>query len=286
MSFRRSVRAATTAVIATLAWSAQTAHADVADTIRADLLHPASAVPLQSVVVGPPAPDESEVSGATNLRVTLNPPPGAPLNSILVPPGATPWFTTSTPKQLVWDLAVLQAAKHAISQGASFGTVTIVRNSAEPDGRIIIAVPPGEVPPTPPITMSIGEVQTSIKESLPAWAAHATVTTVEDAASERVVTARVQVPREVLRFQSPDTILQALIVQQQRLASEGGRIGRVIVEVSDAVSGEPVYQAGGDSFLGFVGEWYSPLIAGWVGSASPDTDVTVEDAADQVLAGP
>jgi hypothetical protein len=216
----------------------------------------------------------------------MDPPTGVALASILVPVGATPWFTTTTPKELVWDLAVLEAAKHAASSGTPLGTVTIVRNAAKPNGRIIIAMPPGELPPSTPLTMSIDAVQAAGKGALPAWAANATVTAVEDAARERVVTARVQVPREVLRFNSPETILRSLVIEQQRLASEGGRIGRVIVEVTDVLSGEPVYQGGADSFLGFAAQWYSPLIAGWVGEASADNDVNADDTVDQALAGP
>lgn len=43
----------------------------------------------------------------------------------------------------------------------------------------------------------------------------------------------------------------------------GGRIGRIMVRVTDPVTQDPLYVAAHDLLYGYLSQWYSPLVRAW-----------------------
>jgi hypothetical protein len=110
--------------------------------------------------------------------------------------------------------------------------------------------------------MTDPQVNAAIAQSLPAWAQNSTVRVVDDAVGERAVTVSLTEPTNAFAVLDPGAVLATLLGDQVNLAPQGADIGRVIVKVSDVVSGQPLFTGVGDEAIRFVGDWYSPLVAG------------------------
>lgn len=265
-----------------LATTASAARADAVADIASDLSHPASAVLQPVVILAPPTGDAVAMGSADSLSVTMTLPTGQPLTGILVPPGTNAVWTTSLSEKVLWDLAVMEAVKHALARGTQIDSLEFTHyeaahpDSADPD--LLIDIEPYDSPPQAPVTMTLEEVEQSVQASLPEWAALATVDVIDDAVGERVVSVTLRLPALAFRTVSGSQVLDPLIGRQQELASEGANIGRVTVEISDSTSGQPLYAGGADSMFGFVSEWYSPLVKAVVPPQAFDS----EDIADDV----
>lgn len=262
------------------------AQADLAQTLEADLRHIASGVPGAQVTVGPPVGDETALgpSAAVVMRVIMAPPRGEPLGGILVPPGLKPIATTTTPKLVLWDFAAIQAAKHALASGSALDAVSITRNYlGEPPASYpsVIEVLDGyQPPPTPGTPMAQDEVKERAKDALPIWAAGARVEVIDDYAGERVVSAELGLPPQAFAIVNPHELLGKMADYQYDLALEGARIGRVVVEVSDPATGQPLYAGAADSFMNIATQWYSPLVQGRYEGSVPDPQEIPTDPAE------
>lgn len=255
---------------------ATNASADLASDIAADLMHPSSGVPVSSVTVAAPDSTEALIGPGPNLQVVVHAPAGTPLRHFLVPTGAVPLFTTTVADSVGWDMAIMEAANHAVARGNAIESISIVErgpgfeNETEP--AFIRALPPYEQPVQVPTTMPLTEVRDRVESTLPPWAAAATVAVVNDAAQERVVTARLAMSLEMFKLFDPGTLLQGLVAYQREFADDGARIGRVVVRVSDPTTGDPLYAGAADSYIGSTTQWYSPLVWGILGELAPSTD--------------
>jgi hypothetical protein len=264
-----------------LAATAGAAGADVA-AITADLTHPASGVPQPVVALAPPSGEALPMGPGSNLSVRMTLPVGQPLTGILVPPGTNPVWTTSLSKKVFWDLAVMEAIKHALARGTQIDSLTFTHyeaahpDSADPD--LLIDIEPYDAPPQAPLAMSLDEVERSVEASLPEWAALATTDVIDDAVGERVVSVALRLPSSAFRVLSGSQILQPLVASQQELAPQGANIGRVTVAITDSATGQPLYAGGADSMFGFVTEWYSPLVQAII----PTDGIDSEDVRDDV----
>lgn len=279
---RRTIGSALLFAAIAVATAASTAYADVVADITADLSHPASAVPAPVVTLAAPTGDAAAMGPADNLSVTMTLPAGQPLSGILVPPGTNPVWTTSLSDKVFWDLAVMEAVKHALARGTQIDSLTFTHyeaahpDSADPD--LLMDIEPYESAPQAPVAMTLQEVEQSVQESLPGWAALAAIDVIDDAVGERVVSVALRLPALAFRAHSGSQILGPPIAQQQELASAGANIGRVTVEISDSATGQPLYAGGADSMFGFATEWYSPLVQAIV----PPDGVHAEDITDDV----
>jgi hypothetical protein len=257
---------------------APAAHADIASSIQADLVDPASNVPGAQVTVGAPTGDALLIGSGQAVSVTLTPPIGAALTGIIPPPGAVPLYTTTNGQIPVWDLAIMEAVKHSIAAGNSFDSLSITRNYAgvAPAGiaDLILAAPPYQAPPAAGTTMSLDEVRQAVVQALPRWAQSANVGVMEDAASERVVTITLALPNEAFTVIRPDELLDVLEREQRALQPQGAKIGRVIAQISSRTTNNPLYTGVGDSYLGFSENWTSPLVQGLLGELPSPNDVT------------
>jgi hypothetical protein len=117
--------------------------------------------------------------------------------------------------------------------------------------------------------MTDTQVQTAIAQSLPAWAKNSTVVILDDAAGERAVTVSLTEPADSIGVFNPAGVLSTLLRDQWTLASQGAKIGRVVVKISDTASGAPLFTGVGDVTIAFDGAWYSPLVAA-IARALPD----------------
>ncbi len=270
--------------------TAPSAVAALADTLQADLSHPASAVPDVQVTVGAPIGEEVTLGGSTVvMRVTMRPPAGKPLTGILTPPGEKPLFTTTMPKLVYWDFAVLQAAKHALAGGAQLDAISVTHNMigepARPTPTIIERLEGFDPPPTPLTVMSLAELKARIRNALPEWATGSSITVEEDYAGERVVAVKAQLPPSGFRVVSVRSLFRTLARQQADLAPEGARIGRVFLEIANPTTGDPLLAAAADPSLGTALYWTSPLVRVLVGHLGTGDDLltdpkdTLDDAA-------
>ena len=259
-------------VIAFALFSAS-AHADAASDMTQDLL--VSGVPGAQVQISAPAnTDEAELNPENPTmpvaRVTISAPTPAPLSGILQPAGSGAFdYTTLPSNHILWQLAVLEAAKHRIAAGTALAGVTMKTN--------IAGQPPATSPELmfglvdlsyvvpPPTTMSIESVRSQVQSALPAWAATATVQVTNDAASQRVVTLSLAVLPAFIAINDVRSLSNVLAKQQARLTARGADIGRCIVRVTDARTGDPLYVSADDVLLGTRSYWDSPLIAGFIG---------------------
>jgi hypothetical protein len=159
---------------------------------------------------------------------------------------------------------VFEAAKHALVSGNQIDAVSITHNYAgEPPAPapVLIDRLDGYEPPPSGGTMSKEELEGTIASDLPEWArTMGELTVIEDYAGERVVSLTLRLPIGMLRVVDVSSFLILLQDHQDELASEGARIGRVTVEVTDQNSGEPLYAGAADSPLGLSVQWESPLL--------------------------
>ena len=271
--------------------------ADVAQTIRADLQSPASNVPGAQVTVAAPTGDETLIGPGQSVNVTMTPPFGSPLAGIMVPLGAQPLYSTTSPQLLVWDLAVIEAAKHAIVAGNQFDSIAITRNypGVAPLGYpdLIFAAPLYHPLAQVPATMTTETIRSKVQQALPVWAQQGVVSVVDDAVGERVVSVKVGLPAAGFRTIGVGGLLGTLVGQQLSLAPGGANIGRVIAEIDNPVTGDPLYQGGADASVSYVSDWYSPLVEGLSadvpsvrGAAKPGLDAAVDGGAPPPPTGP
>jgi hypothetical protein len=110
-------------------WPAAIARADLASSMTSDLQQTASAVPGVQVSVGAPVGVETDFGGsvATVAHITLTADGGSPLSGIINDPLA-PLYTTFAAQRPVWELAVMEAAKHAINAGNQLDAVSVSEN--------------------------------------------------------------------------------------------------------------------------------------------------------------
>lgn len=264
------------------------AQADVASNIQADLTNPASAVPVVGVTVGAPVGDAALAGPGQSVAITMSPPTGQPLLGILVPPGADPIYSTTSPQIGIWGLGAVEAVKHAVVSGSSFDSLTITNDypgfPAPTAPEITLAVPPYQPPPAPPSIMSSADVKTRIQGALPAWASAASIAVVDDAAAERVITVSLVLPPDSFKIVDVGQLIETLEQQQVALQPQGANIGRVIAKISNPLNGDPLYTGGADAFVGFGTDWYSPLVAAFASvlGAFPDPLKTLATTADVV----
>jgi hypothetical protein len=284
-TYAGAVRFAILAGIASLSlgvFAVSSAYADLAATIQADLQNPASAVPGAQVTVRAPVGQESlvGVNPTSVAAVSMTISPGNPLSGVLGDPTAG-LYTSEQPKTAIWELAVIEAVKHALAAGNTLDSVSITENvsgqPASPDPELIVSTQGWDIPARSPATMTVDQVKSNVVSALPAWAQNVTV--VEDAASERVVTATATLPTTAFRVVDVRDILTQLLIQQHDLNQQGADIGRVALSVSDASTGAPLYAAAGDGNLGVQTSWVSPLVAGLVDDP-PSTQKVPQEAAD------
>jgi 2-keto-3-deoxy-galactonokinase len=115
------------------------------------------------------------------------------------------------------------------------------------------------------------DVQTRIRLALPPWAAGAEISVTEDAAHERVVEVSLPLPISSLLALDVRQIAHVLRLKQIEFSYRGALIGRTIVTVRDAASGDPLYVAGDDVLYGRLSQWFSPLAAAYAGGLRDDT---------------
>jgi hypothetical protein len=275
--------------VAALAFSAP-AQADVASDIRADLVQAASAVPGAQVSVGPAAGDALEIGSGQSVSVTMTPQIGTNLAGILMPAGALPLYSTTRAAIPVWDLAIVEAVKHALARGAQLESLAITRNFvglSPGTPELTLAIPPYAPWPEPPTTMPPEAIQGAIQQALPAWAQSSTIAVTEDAATERVVTVTQAIPGASFALIDPAQLLWSLTDQQKALRARGANIGRVVARLTSTTTGNPLYTGGADAELGFAVIWQSPLVRGVIGEAPTANEAlgtagaTAQDAADQ-----
>jgi hypothetical protein len=247
--------------------------------MSADLQQAASAVPGAQVSIGPAVGTETELGPTTTVvaHVTWTSPVGAPLSWALDDP-SEPLFTTSASQRPVWELAVMQAAKHALTAGKQVDAISINEltsgQPAPPSPDLVVSTQNREITTQPGPTMAISDVQKNVQSALPSWAAGTSISVVEDAARERVVSAQLALPRDALRVLPVPSLLGTLLNQQDALGASGADIGRVVVSVADATTHEPLYVAGADGLIGFGTSWVSPSVQGLLGQAPPPDSVT------------
>jgi hypothetical protein len=97
------------------------------------------------------------------------------------------------------------------------------------------------------------------------------------------VTVALTVPANAFAIFDPGTVLSTVLQDEWKLASQGANIGRVIVQVSDITSGQPLYTEVGDVTIAFEGRWYSPLVAGLAAEILSPGQATTQ--ATQALSG-
>lgn len=273
LSPRERVAVVLAICIGTFAMAAWPARGDTAADMTRDLA--ASGVPGAQVEVSAPADaDEAELNPEDPTmpvaRVTINAPAPTPLTGILQPSGQGAFdYTTLPPSHIVWQLAVLEAAKHAIAAGTALAGVTIKTNVAgQPlatSPELMLGLADLAVSSSPPTTMSVEAVRTEIQTSLPPWAATGTVEVTADAAGERVVTLSLAVPWLLVATHDVRSLSNVLAKQQAVLTARGANIGRAIVRITDTQTGDPLYVSADDVLLGTRSYWDSPLIAAFVG---------------------
>jgi hypothetical protein len=243
------------------------ARADVQSDVAHDLA--VSGVPGAQVTLSAPAGSETELRRANTaapiLRITYTPPDAAVLSGLLPPdPGILPLYNRNTGEELVWELAIVEATKHALARGASLGGVAITTHRSDgSDETLTAALPEGALEVQAPPTLSPDQVRTQVQAALPQWAASATVNVTDDDAGERIVSVDLARPAEAFKALNVPEAAQKLTDQQIELAPIGGNIGRVILRVKDPVAGDPLYVAAGDVLFGYLSQWYSPLVRAW-----------------------
>ncbi len=270
---RERVAPAVAICIVAFAMAAGPARGNIAADMTRDLA--VSGVPEAQVQVSAAADaDEAEMNPEAPTmpvaRVTINAPAPKPLAGILQSPGQGAFdYTTLPPSHIVWQLAVLEAAKHVIAAGTPLAGVTITTNVAgEPPAtspELMLGLADLTATSSPPTTMSIEDIRTEIRASLPPWAATGTVEVTTDAADERVVTLSLAVPWLLVATHDVRSLSNVLAKQQAVLTARGGNIGRAIVRITDTQTGDPLYVSADDVLLGTRSYWDSPLIAAFVG---------------------
>jgi hypothetical protein len=278
------------AVLAAYGAAASPASADFNQSITAELQQPPNAVPGVSVAVGAPVGDETATTATNVLHVTMTPPQGVPLAGILPPASGPAIFTTTAATIGLWDLEIVEAAKHANKSGAAIDGISITRNYAgEPASSVpdmIWTMGDDETPAAGSGSVSDAQVSAAVQTALPAWAANATIQVSTDAAGQRVVTVSIWLPSLQFAAINPDSAIDALVDQQNALQAQGANVGRVTMMINDKVTGDPFYVAGADSFIGFSTTWRSPLIQGLLGPLVPGTNLAdttpVADAVNSV----
>jgi hypothetical protein len=210
---------------------------------------------------------------------------------VLVPAGATPLYTTTSPDLVAWDLAAIEAVKHAIASGNQFDSISITRNyvgipsAGTPD--IILAAPLYRPPPQSGSVMSLDDLRNKIQANLPVWASQARIDVAEDAAGERVVTVHLSMLADSFKTIDIGEVLRDLSAQQIALAPQGADIGRVLVRVDDLNTGAPLYEGGADGFASYWSDWYNPIVQAYAGELPPVAEGIKEaaDAAQAIVAG-
>jgi hypothetical protein len=254
------------------------ASADVAANIRADLLHSASAVPGAQVSVAPASGDALEIGSGQEVNVTMTLAQGTALAGILTPPSTPALYSTTAASVPVWDIAVMEAIKHALAGGAQLESAAITSNYVGlpvPSGpELLVALLPYAPWTKPPSTMSQDQVRQAIQQALPAWAQQSTVAVADDAAGERVVTTSLSLPASSFSLFNPQQLLWALTNQQRILRDQGANIGRVVSRITSPENGDPVYTGVADGELGFSASWRSPLIRGLINESPGPTTAT------------
>ena len=205
------------------------------------------------------------MEGSTFAHVTFTAPEGNPLSGLIDWP-TNRQYTTLAAQAPIWELAAVEAAKHALAAGGALHGISLTQNvagrPAPPGPDVSVALTGREIPAQPPATMSIDQVQSNVKNALPPWASNPTVTVLNDAVGERVVTVTLGLPRTAFALLDVPDALAALVEQQHVLSDQGARIGRAVVKVVDAVGGDPLYVAGVDGFMGYGTSWVSPMVQG------------------------
>jgi hypothetical protein len=256
------------------------AEAGLPESLQADLQHPASGVPGAQVTVGAPVGQEAAVgvnpTSVAHVSMTFS--TGQPLAGILGDP-VNGLYTTEQPKTVIWELAVMEAIKHALQSGYAVDAVSITENIAgqtpTSDPELIVSAQDWGMRARTPATMSLQQVKSGVLSALPPWAQNVAV--VEDAAQERVVTVTAATTPGALRTVSVRDAFATLLAQQNDLTQQGADIGRVVLSVSDVLTGQPLYVAAADGPLGMSTSWVSPLVAGFVDDP-PSTSKTPREA--------
>lgn len=284
-------------VAAFVAATAGSAHADQQSDILADLI--AGGVPSPTVTLAPPAGEEQLLRGSSAtlpvLRVTYRPPDSPLLGDVVhfYSTGAGRYHV-DTGLELVWELAILEAAKHELARGRRLSGVSItMARPNEPAEKMLFALPPEPPPQQAPATLSLSQVRDEARAALPAGL-QPDIAVTEDAVGERIVKATMAVAPGLFFQANVHLLAQALGREQWRLASLGGNIGRVIVQVHDPLSGQPLYVAAHDMIYGHLSQWYAPRVAAWaqplrtIDPPAPDemVDTATKDALDQAGALP
>ncbi len=161
-----------------------------------------------------------------------------------------------------------------IARGGSVEGLIITRDDEGARGtsppEVLVALDGPAPAPRATGTMTENEVAAAIRAALPPWASAGVDEVVDDAGRERVVKLSRSLAPIILRAIDPTDALQALLTSQETLGPAGARIGRSIVQITDALTSDPLYSAAGDAQVGFVSVWHSPLIAGfWPPALAP-----------------
>lgn len=205
------------------------------------------------------------------LRVLVDEPASNPLAGVLIPPGFTrPVATAGAPILAVWELAVFNAAKHAVAKGSLIvGFEFDIRTSwLTTLDRTLKPLPIGDAfPPEQPHDpkLPIATVEQQTRRELPAWANAADVSVTEDPAGERVITASLALPAPLFATHDVFAIREALNHTQAMLVADGGNIGRLILRITDPVNHDPLYVSADDPSWGFHSAWTSPIVSGLIG---------------------
>ncbi len=208
-------------------------------------------------------------------RITVDRDPGSPLKGIVEPPGEAT-YTMAVAELPKLKLAVWEALKHALAQGANLaGTRLDLReDGAVVSSELTSAPQPGAYSPTQdsPSVMSKDAVRQQVEGDFPAWAKAAQVTVSDDYVGERIVMAQLDLPHASFASIDVGELLRTLISMQIRLQDQGARIGRVLARVDDPITGDPLYTAAADALFGSMElTWYSPHVRGIArGLVGPD----------------
>ena len=279
------------AVVLGLIWTAP-ANADVATSMSAELS--ANGVPSPSVSVSTPSPATAADMTAYNTDPSLDYASITPYNLLSLDPTnpgpvATVSFTPPAPHAYpgtlpapgepgefledaqapVWDLYIAEAVKHAVAGGATiaglvtFGPPFLGRNTTQPESWESTPDPTEFTAANPPQTMTTGQVQIDYQLGLPAAYSGATVSVVDAAGGQRIVT--IQLDRSAASFATDNLagLAEYADTMQAQLNNDplkGANIGGVIVKSNVTGTTTPLYVHAADTTWGQEFEWSAPTV--------------------------
>lgn len=274
-----------------LFWAAP-ASADVATSMTSELT--ANGVPSPSVSVTTPTaataadmtayntdPSQTYASITPSNLLSLDPTAPGPVATVSFMPPAPHAYPGTLPapgepgefvedsQVPVWDLYIGLAVKHAVAGGASiaglvtFGPPFPGRDTTQPESWESTPDPTEFTAANLPQGTTTGDVQLSYQLGLPAAYSAASVSVVDAAGGQRIVT--IQLDRTAASFATDN--LSALADYADSMQAQlnadplhGANIGGVIVKSNETGTTTPLYVHAADTTWGQEFEWSAPTV--------------------------